>query len=135
MAEELRLSCNMLIQRTYFSGNSESQKEMVFADIDFDSSYLSAQLKGPELIFSVGSKSIKNKYSTTEVLSNTSNDNKWEITNLTTISGNIEIENYIDLDRNSGKINIRSVFMRNAHTTTTIGSGMCEKINTKSKKF
>jgi len=136
MAEEIRLSCNMLIKSMYFNGHSESRKETVFADIDFEGSNFSAQLKGTEFIFSISSSSFKNKYSTTEILGNNSNDNKWDITTITTMSeANIESENYIYLDRNSGKINVRSELTRNNRKTTTIGSGMCDKINTKSKKF
>jgi hypothetical protein len=70
------------------------------------------------------------------VLNNSSNDNKWDITILTKMSElNIENENYLYLDRNNGKINIRSEFTRNNKTSITIGSGVCEKINTKLKKF
>ena len=136
IAEEIRLSCNMLIKRTYPNGSSESKKEMVFADIDYKDSKFDAQLKGTELIFIIGSRSFKDRHSTTEVLNNNSNDNKWDITILTKMSElNIEQENYLYLDRNNGKINIRSEFNRNSKTSTTIGSGLCEKINTKLKKF
>ena len=122
----------MQIKRTYPSGSSESKKEMVFADIDFTDSKFDALLKGDELIFVIGSSNFKNKYSTTEVLINGSNDNKWDITNLTKMSElNIENESYLYLDRNNGKINIRSEFTRNNKTSITIGSGVCEKINTK----
>jgi hypothetical protein len=134
--EEIRLSCKMLIKRTYPSGSSESKKEMVFADIDFTDSKFDTLLKGDELIFVIGSSNFKNRYSTTEVLINGSNDNKWDITNLTKFNEpNFEIENYLYLDRNNGKINIRSESTRNNKTFITIGSGVCEKINTKLKKF
>ena len=136
IGEEIRLSCNMLIKRTYPNGSSESKKEMVFADIDFKDSKFDAQLKGDELIFVIGSRSFKDRHSTTEVLNNSSNDNKWDITILTKMSElNIENENYLYLDRNNGKINIRSEFTRNNKTSITIGSGVCEKINTKLRKF
>lgn len=136
MAEEIRLSCSMQISRTYSNGYTESRKEMVFADIETDGSMFHAQLKSDELLFSITSRGYENRQSTTEVL-NISNENKWDITNFTKMKEiSIESENYLYLDRNSGKINLRSEFTKNnKKTMTTNGSGVCEKINTKLRKF
>ena len=135
-AEEIRLSCNMIITRTYTNGSTESKKEMVFADIDTDSSGFYVELKGDDLLLSITSRSFKNKNIVTDVLNN-SNANKWDITNFSKISEfNIESEDYIYLDRNTGKINIRQESTRdNKKMMATNGSGSCEKINTKLKKF
>ena len=135
-AEEIRLSCNMLIKRIYPNGSSESKKEVVFADIDADDSGFYMELKGEDLLFSITSRSFKNKNITKNVVNN-SNSNKWNISNFSKLSElNIEGEDYIYLDRNTGKISIRAEHTRNNQKmVTTYGSGTCEKININLKKF
>jgi hypothetical protein len=135
-AEEIRLSCSMLIKRTLPNGSTESKKEMVFADIDTDDSGFYIELKGDDLLLSITSRGFTNKEIVKNVLNN-SNSNKWDISNFSKLNElNIEGEDYLYLDRNTGKINIRSEHTRNnKKILTTNGSGVCEKINTKFKKF
>ena len=128
-AGQIKLSCDINLTISYSSGNEENKKIREIYEIDESSNGIT--------IIPVSNTGLSPSVSTyrTGDSVNNSDENKWDIKNKSTIQGNSHITS-VTIDRNSGQIfTSHEMIKKDNKTTTFIGIGSCEKVDTSKKKF
>ena len=130
-SEELKLSCNIELVTQYETGEVEKQrlKEVFLVN---DMGEYKSIIPSSDNFFSV----MTHKSPWTESFLDLSDPNKWDITNVVNYSNGSSSRNSIRIDRNLGKIwSSQTTELSSKRTIIVTGSGDCEKINVKKKKF
>jgi hypothetical protein len=120
---DIKLSCQLSVSTIYFNGTREQDIKNVVFDVFENNRFLSIISTHGDF----GSVSTKN-YPHTLRITNFSNENRWDLTVDTNISST-----KIIIDRNSGQIFYSHNF--NEGRIYTQANGICNKIDTKIKKF
>ena len=130
-AEEIKLSCNILKVMEFGSGKSEKSNNTEI--------YTVTDLGGRKFIIPTSDEfpsvsSVKKANSIT--VTDQSDNNKWDITNVSKNEQGDLSSVSIRIDRNTGKIFYSFQFERlNGSFINTTGRGDCEKVNLTKKKF
>ena len=129
-AVETKLSCDIKVTITYWTGNTEKKQVTNIVTI-------TDQGEGLKFIISSGSyiRSVTTKESENRSVTDLSDANSWEITNV--VTSKIEIvTTFLRIDRNTGNFFYESFQKsQNGKDITFEGTGNCEKIDTTKKKF
>ena len=130
LSDVLKLSCTIRAVIDYSTGTTETkQYNEIFEVTDYGD--FKSIIPTSDDFASVTSK--KSKY--TESIVDYSDSNKWDITNVNKYVGEKSDNTSIRIDRNLGKIWYSRTFSSGANSITTTGTGDCEKVNVKKKKF
>ena len=129
-AGEIKLSCDITINRQYSTGVRENRKERVILVVTETQDFLSIiPTANNSYIPGVSSLQRENK-----IIFNNSNENVWSVTNKGTLDGKT-YEQEIQIDRNTGQIFIQNDMTIGKDFVDDRGTGICEKIDIKKKKF
>ena len=130
LSEVLKLSCTIRAVINYSTGTSETkQYNEVFEVTDYGN--FKSIIPTSENFAGVSTK--KNQY--IESVVDYSDSNKWDINNVNKYDGGKSDNVSIHIDRNLGKIWYSRTFYAGLDSITTTGTGDCEKVNVKKKKF
>ena len=129
-AVETKLSCDIKVTITYWTGNTEKKQIINIVTI-------SDQGEGRKFITWSGQyiRSVTTKESENRSVTDLSDSNNWNITNEVTSKDEI-VTTFINIDRNTGNLFYQSFQKsQNGKDIAFEGTGNCEKIDTAKKKF
>jgi hypothetical protein len=129
-AVEIKLSCDIEVEVTYWTGNTEKKQVTNIVTI-------ADQGARGKFIISSGShiRSVTTKESENRSVTDLSDSNSWEITNEVT-SQNDVVTTFLKIDRNTGKFFYDSFQKsKDGKDIRFEGRGNCEKVDTAKKKF
>lgn len=124
---DIKLNCRLTITVNYSSGATEKNTKNVIVEVYQTSSHLSILPNDTD----VGAVATR-KISSTDTVTNLSDSNKWDLTNVRTREGRVT-EITIQIDRNTGLM--KSYLNSNQGRIVIESSGNCEKVDTTKKKF
>lgn len=126
-AEKIKLMCNVDVQTDYSSGNASQTKEKIQVDIESIKDHLYILGNGIEIGFAMSSA----PESTVEK-TNSSDTNMFElhIKRAVKPDGEVERDEYLKIDRNSG-----TLFYREFGKLTKTATGICLKLDQKKRVF
>ncbi len=124
--DDVKLTCNMNVIKTYRNGDKEVFNVRPIYEIYDTGRYLSI-IPDTDRLASVSTRTGDGR-----VIDNFSDKNKWALYNKTENNGRI-MEVKIMIDRNTGRIVYSSNW--NKDTIITEGEGSCEKVDVSQKKF
>jgi hypothetical protein len=126
-AVEIKLSCDIT---TKYTGYSLTEKERVI--------FIVTEFKDFVSIIPIASSasipSVTSTQSDNNIVFNDSNENTWSVRNKQTLNGK-NYEQQIEIDRGTGQISFKNDMIENKDPRGFRGTGICEKIDIKKKKF
>lgn len=125
-AVEIKLSCNITTKDRY----GVTEKEHVIFIVTEFKDFVSII----PIASSVQIPSVTSKQSDNNIVFNNSNENIWSVTNKQTLDGK-NYEQQIEIDRGTGQISFKDKIKSENYYNIFIGTGTCEKIDIKNKKF
>ena len=135
-AGQIKLSCNITVTEILPSGKEETKKVIEIYEVTeiLDKIAIRAS-SGLGNLPSVTSYLKRIESISIESISNNSNESQWNITNKGTTSEGNSFDNSILIDRNTGQIFTRNAMTINGNSGVSSGTGICERIGIKKKKF
>uniref|UniRef100_UPI0040484D16 hypothetical protein n=1 Tax=Shewanella sp. TaxID=50422 RepID=UPI0040484D16 len=131
-AENLKLECNLFVDRRYSEGGGDQQRTAATVDVTMSESFKSIKIANHKII------AILNSIKTEHTISflDKSNSGKWELMlHEFNAQKNERFRTSIRIDRNTGKIFFDDRFTDSTGYTNTSGSGDCVKVDVDKRKF
>lgn len=131
-AEEIKLSCSINMVTEFSSGEKETNLINEILNISDKNGLISISPSSDlNLMYPVSSL----KLSSNIFLENKSDSSKWEIRQTSKGASGAEVSVFYLIDRNIGKIWYSSSWSKNSRTVNLSGTGECNKIDVKKRKF